>query len=1056
MVGYSCKMCGGTLDITEGMSVCECQYCGSKQTLPKLSDEKKNNLYDRASHFRRNNEYDKAMSIYEQILNEDTEDAESYWSLVLCTYGIEYVEDPLTKKRVPTINRAQMTSIYADENYKSALKYADSMQKLLYEEEAKEIEQILKGIFAISSKEEPFDVFICYKESDANGRRTPDSVLANELYHQLTQEGFKVFFARITLEDKLGSAYEPYIFAALNSAKVMVVLGTKPEYFNAVWVRNEWSRYLALIKKGENKILIPAYRDMDPYDLPEEMAYLQALDMSKLGFMQDLIRGIKKITGQENKSVVHQVNTTSQSKNETAAIQQGAVSSTGAQALVERAFLFLEDGEFDRADELCEKVLNLEPKNAKAYVGKLLVEKKLRTQEALSEGTEALTENNYFQKAIRFAEDSLKNELNRCNQMIMDRSVYERAVVSIPASITNDGLLDDKLYSDIVQRLKDAVVSLQRIPHWEDSVQKLEECNNWLEKLPNLKKQAVYQRASSLILEDSLKIDALDNDLYKKTVQKIEQAISGFNSIIDWEDSRQQIEHCKEQLQQLSKQKEQSVLQKLDEVCAQAKEDKNLSKAIETLNSAVKLYAVETSEQIGNRLEEVKKLVETLKNKQVKQSKKKRRRLICVACIMVLLALVFVFIIQPIIIFSVQYFTKGEAVSFDSASPNRPDNTYKEKAKIKLDWYNDALDSAANNNRWIIGIGDYFPDIYEWIDGQTVEWLYDDAKELYEKEEYIKALYYFGVVGDEYLLMGDTDHKIRKLSYEYYDKCREEIYTEAKKYMEQDKYETAMNCFTNLPGYKDSDSLYEICLEEIREAEIAFLYEEALKNYDYYGDYEEAIEIFEKLGDYRDSEKLLEQCRIKDMFPYELIEQDKIMIFGLNSKYADIEECIVPESMDGYPVISIGEYAFYNCSSLMNIEIPDSVTSIGKYAFAGCSSLTNIEIPDSVTLIGEAAFADCNSLTNIEIPDGVTSIDKYAFSYCSNLTNIKIPDGVTSIGNSAFSGCNSLTNIEIPDSVTSIGGAAFMYCNSLNYITVSKGSYAEAWALSEGYNVQYK
>ncbi len=82
-------------------------------------------------------------------------------------------------------------------------------------------------------------MFICYKESDANGRRTPDSVLANDLYHQLTQEGFKVFFARITLEDKHGSAYEPYIFAALNSAKVMVVLGTRPEYLTAVWVKNE-------------------------------------------------------------------------------------------------------------------------------------------------------------------------------------------------------------------------------------------------------------------------------------------------------------------------------------------------------------------------------------------------------------------------------------------------------------------------------------------------------------------------------------------------------------------------------------------------------------------------------------------------------------------------------------------------------------------------------------------------------------------------------------------------------------------------------------------------
>ena len=130
------------------------------------------------------------------------------------------------------------------------------------------------------------------------------TTLANDLYHQLTQEGFKVFFSRITLEDKLGTAYEPYIFAALNSAKVMVIIGTKPEYFNAVWVKNEWVRFLAQIKNDVDKILIPAYKDMDPYDLPEEFSNLQAQDMSKLGFMQDLIRGVKKIVGSEEQNTV--------------------------------------------------------------------------------------------------------------------------------------------------------------------------------------------------------------------------------------------------------------------------------------------------------------------------------------------------------------------------------------------------------------------------------------------------------------------------------------------------------------------------------------------------------------------------------------------------------------------------------------------------------------------------------------------------------------------------------------------------------------------------------
>ena len=133
-----------------------------------------------------------------------------------------------------------------------------------------------KKIITISQKEDPYDIFISYKETDEQGRRTRDSVMANELYHQLANEGYKVFFSRITLEKKLGTEYEPYIFAALNSAKVMIVIGTKPEFFNAVWVRNEWSRFLNIVKDSKgSKILIPAYRDMDPYDLPEEFSHLQ-------------------------------------------------------------------------------------------------------------------------------------------------------------------------------------------------------------------------------------------------------------------------------------------------------------------------------------------------------------------------------------------------------------------------------------------------------------------------------------------------------------------------------------------------------------------------------------------------------------------------------------------------------------------------------------------------------------------------------------------------------------------------------------------------------------
>ena len=408
MAVFKCKMCGGTIEFEQGASVGVCDSCGTKQTLPRLDDDKKSALYDRANHFRRNNEFDKAMGIYEQILNEDNTDAEAYWSLVLCKYGIEYVEDPSSRKRIPTVNRAQYTAVFDDENYKAAMQYADGYQREIYEKEAKAINEIQKGILAISQQEDPFDVFICYKETDNNGRRTPDSVLANDLYHQLTQEGFKVFFARITLEDKLGTAYEPYIFAALNSAKVMVVLGTKPEFFQAVWVKNEWSRYLALIKSGAKKMLIPAYKDMDPYDLPEEFAHLQSQDMSKLGFMQDLIRGIKKITSpEETKTVVRDV------------VQNR---DTDIATLLKRASIFLLDRNWDSANEYCEKVLESNPENAEAYLYKLMAEIHVKKEEDITKYYGLLSQSNNYEKIILFADNELKNRVEGYNKTIAQKN----------------------------------------------------------------------------------------------------------------------------------------------------------------------------------------------------------------------------------------------------------------------------------------------------------------------------------------------------------------------------------------------------------------------------------------------------------------------------------------------------------------------------------------------------------------------------------------------------------------------------------------------------------
>ena len=138
-------------------------------------------------------------------------------------------------------------------------------------------------------------------------------------------------------------------------------------------------------------------------------------------------------------------------------------------------------------------------------------------------------------------------------------------------------------------------------------------------------------------------------------------------------------------------------------------------------------------------------------------------------------------------------------------------------------------------------------------------------------------------------------------------------------------------------------------------------------------------------------------------------------------------------------VTSIGDYAFRNCTGLTSVTIPNSVTTIGSYAFKDCSGLTSVTIGNSVTQIKSYTFYGCSSLTSINIPNSVTSIEEYAFYNCNSLTSITIGINVTSIGKLAFRGCAKLTTVTIPNSVIDIGKQAFLDCSGLTSVTIGSG-----------------
>ena len=518
---FKCKMCGGALEIKDGESVAVCEYCGTKQTLPKTKDEVVANLFNRANNLRLKGEFDKAAQAYERIVEADDSEAEAHWGIVLCKYGIEYVEDPKTGKRIPTCHRTLFNAATSDPDYIAAIDYSDPAQQIVYENEAREIDRIQKDILAIVKNEKPFDVFICYKESDAD-KRTVDSVIANDIYYQLTQAGFRVFYAAITLEDKLGKEYEPYIFAALNSSKVMLVLGTKPEYFNAVWVKNEWSRFMQLMKTDRSRLLIPCYRDMNAYDLPEEFSHLQAQDMSKIGFINDVIRGIKKVFETDEK---------------TAHVKESVVVPSTENAniapLLKRAFMFLEDGSWQDADTYCEKVLDRDPECGEAYLGKLMAELNVRTRQQLADCKKPFDDRENFAKVIRFGDDKIIAEMqgyvahiNERNENERLQNLYDKAVTYMINAFSKD-------------EYKAVTSMFQNISGFKDSDILAEQC---LEKAENCRKDEIYKDACRC--------------MSKNNIADVQVGIRYFEQIRGWKESDKNIVECKRRIEELKEKQE--------------------------------------------------------------------------------------------------------------------------------------------------------------------------------------------------------------------------------------------------------------------------------------------------------------------------------------------------------------------------------------------------------------------------------------------------------------------------------------------------------------------
>ena len=290
-----CNICGANLIYKDGKWVCPA--CGAFKT-EEISNEEVTLLYNAAQKLRLAS-FDDAEEAYRDIIAKYPENSEAHWGLVLSKYGIKY-EDDYDGKKLPTCYATSIESVLTDKDYLDSVRLCkDKYQKEYYIEQGKVLEKIRVEWREKASKEPKYDVFLCFKDSDKlnNMERTDDSIEVANLYTHLSSLGYKVFYSRESLRDKVAEKYEPYIYNALNTAAVMIVYGSKIEYFSSVWMKNEWTRYVRRLREGlkiEGSLVI-ACDGVNPGDLPRPLNQMQVLDARKKTFYGDLEAHIAKI-----------------------------------------------------------------------------------------------------------------------------------------------------------------------------------------------------------------------------------------------------------------------------------------------------------------------------------------------------------------------------------------------------------------------------------------------------------------------------------------------------------------------------------------------------------------------------------------------------------------------------------------------------------------------------------------------------------------------------------------------------------------------------------------
>lgn len=1000
----TCRSCGGELDRQGNYYVC--RFCGNKWMIDAAEDV---HVVDRANAWAalRDCDFEKAAELFENIIFKDKNNHEAYWGRALALAGIIYVTDFHENKRVPTCNNISESSFLESRDVKRAIELAPSDIADAYRTQAENIEAIRAEWVRKARREPPYDVFICFKDSDreAGVERTSDSFSAHELYIALKSEGYKVFFSRVSLRDKVSEHYEPYIYNALKTAKVMIVYGEKTEYFSAVWVKNEWLRFRNMIERGEKpeNSLVVAYKGIDPADLPTGLRARQCMNAAEFTFFDDLKAHIKSV------------------------IRASANKQSATQT---------------KPPEAQTKTAEAQPKPANSYVPRPEAQKEpVRKQE---EPKTAIPEEHFMSpKAKKIAIVAVVVALaiifgiaapslfsNERTPEVPDERPYETEQIQVPGS---------------VEPFEPASTDIPTAEETED------EPEETTQTVPEPDEYFSID-GMSFRLNDDKKSYTLSNGPYGVTEVVIPETCNGLpvTAIADEAFYNRPLTSitipdtvvsigakafgsCRE----LSSFTFPDALKNIGKnafYCCDSLTGIVLPDGVESIGESA-FYECRGLESayLGNKLTVIESSV-------------------FLGCT----SLTTVNIPKTVTTVENYAFKNCSSLSGEIILPDGVTSIGEEA------FYNCAAITKVTLGSGIKTIGDEafygctalaeinLPEGLESI-GASAFYNCDGIKTLIIPESLTKlggsAFYSCDSLESVEILA-----KLSSISGNMFYNCRKLTSVTLPETITEIGYNAFGDCSVETVVFEGSWAQWE----SISFTDTTLRGSSEITCQKPMGDQTDKLVFVENDdGGYtlESNNGAMGDVVIPATYNGKPVTAIGENCFNTQNYRYKITSVTIPDSVKSIGKYAFGscgrlktvtfgseskleeivEAAFYDCDSLESINLPGGLQEIPKEAFYSCDSLVSLSLPDGILTVGEKAFMNCASLENISFPEDLVSIGINAFSGCTSLESVKLPESLVSIGKNVFDGCTALISINIPSSIESIGADAFYNCQSLEY-----------------------